>query len=72
MEPTPRPALPPSADDDTLHFELLVQPETHATAWHAALQPLGGGARVEFDTPLALARFLAQFLNPRSPSRGLR
>ena len=63
---------PSPADDDTLRFELTVRPETHAGGWRAVLQPVGGGTRVEFDTPLALARFLAQFLNPKPASRGLR
>jgi hypothetical protein len=62
--------LPP--DSPALHYELLVQPQTPSCGWHAALRPLAGGPTVEFDTPLALARYVAQFLEPTATTRGLR
>lgn len=56
-----------------IHFELDVQPQTAILPWHAVLRRAGGDERVEFDSPLALARHLAQFLAPESnPQRGLR
>jgi len=55
-----------------IHYELDVQPQTAARAWHAVLRRADGES-AEFDSPLALARHLAQFLvdDPR-PRRGLR
>lgn len=65
---TTRPPDPAAA----LHYELIVQPQTPRCGWQAALRPLDGGPTVRFDTPLALARYVAQFLEPGAPSRGLR
>jgi hypothetical protein len=60
-------------NEPPLHYELDVQPQTAARAWHAVLRPAGGEECVEFDSPLALARHLAQFLTPNpQPRRGLR
>ncbi len=60
-------------NEPLLHYELDVQPQTAARAWHAVLRRAGGEECVEFDSPLALARHLAQFLIPNpQPRRGLR
>jgi hypothetical protein len=61
-------APPPAAP---LHYTLELQPETAASPWRAVLRPAGVGVdpvaaddALVFDTPLALARHLAQFLVP--------
>lgn len=61
---SPAPAAP-------LHFTLELQPETATQPWRAVLQPAEAGGdpaaaddALVFDTPLALARHLAQFLAP--------
>lgn len=70
------PITPPAPRLPVLHFSLDVQPQTPTSPWRAVLrpQPEGpDGQPLEFDTPLALARYLAQFLlaNPQRPP-GLR
>ena len=56
-----------------IHYELYVQPQTAICAWHAVLRRAGGEECAEFDSPLALARHLAQFLvSDPQPRRGLR
>jgi hypothetical protein len=54
--------LPPAA---AVHFDLEVQPEHAGSPWRAVLKPRDGSAARMFDTPLALARFVAQFLDPK-------
>ncbi len=61
----------PPALAATLHYTLELQPETAAQPWRAVLRPAGAGVdpaaaddALVFDTPLALARHLAQFLAP--------
>jgi hypothetical protein len=61
---TPAPAAP-------LRYTLELQPETAAQPWRAVLRPAGAGVdpaaaddALVFDTPLALARHLAQFMAP--------
>lgn len=61
----PDASLPPAA---ALHFELEVQPETAGCPWRALLKPRNGEPAIEFDTPLALARYVAQFV--QSYARG--
>lgn len=63
---------PPDPVAAALHYELIVQPQTPRCGWHASLRPHDGGPTVQFDTPLALARYIAQFLEPGAHSRGLR
>jgi hypothetical protein len=70
------PTTPKGQRLPVLHFSLDVQPQTPTSPWHAVLRPEpdgAGGQALEFDTPLALARYLAQFLlaNPQQ-QRGLR
>ncbi|MDZ7651812.1 MAG: hypothetical protein U5L03_04270 [Burkholderiaceae bacterium] len=50
-------------------FVLTVQPETSADPWHARLLYAGGPEHLEFDSPLALVRHLAQ-LSATQPRRG--
>jgi hypothetical protein len=50
-------------------FVLTVQPETPAAPWHARLLYAGGPEHLEFDSPLALVRHLAQ-LSATQPRRG--
>jgi hypothetical protein len=57
-----------------LRYTLELQPETAAQPWRAVLRPAAAGfdplaaddapGALVFDTPLALARHLAQFLAP--------
>lgn len=54
---------------DEVVFVLTVQPETPATPWHARLLYAGGPEHLEFDSPLALVRHLAQ-LSATQPRRG--
>jgi hypothetical protein len=61
-------APPPAAP---LRYTLELQPETAAQPWRAVLRPAGAGVdpaapddALVFDTPLALARHLAQFMAP--------
>jgi hypothetical protein len=44
-------------------YELRVQPETAGRAWHATLER-EGEARLEFESPLELARHLANLREP--------
>lgn len=50
-------------------FVLTVQPESPAAPWHARLLYAGGPEHLEFDSPLALVRHLAQ-LSATQPRRG--
>ena len=50
-----------------LHFSLAVQLETPQQVWHATLVRMG--VRLEFQSPLELARYLATL---REPSLGNR
>jgi hypothetical protein len=61
------------SDDVTgvIRLELELQPETATHRWHAVLQGTDG-VRLEFDTPLALARHLASWNEPTNDQRGLR
>jgi hypothetical protein len=54
-----------------IRLELEVQPETATRRWHAVVRH-DDGRRLEFDTPLALARHLASWNEPSSEQRGLR
>ena len=62
----------PQAQDPFVHrFELDIQCETAEQAWHATLTTRGGRGQLEFDTPMALMRALAQLtLRPRFGSDG--
>lgn len=69
--PAPAPTAP-------RHYTLELQPETAAQPWRAVLRPARAAVdpraaedALVFDTPLALARHLAQFLAPPRRS-GLR
>lgn len=50
-------------------FVLTVQPQTQAAPWHARLLYAGDPEYLEFDSPLALVRHLAQ-LSATQPRRG--
>jgi hypothetical protein len=50
-------------------FVLTVQPESPAAPWHARLLYADGPQQLEFDSPLALVRHLAQ-LSATQPRRG--
>jgi hypothetical protein len=54
-----------------IKYELRVQPETSRRAWHATLER-EGEARLEFESPLELARHLANLQEPWSSSGKLR
>lgn len=56
-------------------FELELQPQTAAQPWRATLRQPGSDRVVQFDSPLDLARHLAQLTldEPTAPRhRGLR
>lgn len=55
--------------NDEVVFVLTVQPETPAAPWHARLLYADGPQQLEFDSPLALVRHLAQ-LSATQPRRG--
>lgn len=58
-------------DAGAIRLELELQPETATRRWHAVVRG-ADGVRVEFDTPLALARHLASWNEPNNDQRGLR
>jgi hypothetical protein len=66
------------ANDDipaALIFVLAVSPETGTRRWSASLLrhvPGKAAEQLEFDNPLALARFLAQMTMRTPPREGLR
>jgi hypothetical protein len=51
---------PPPVVHERLHFELEVAPPAPGSAWHATLLVPASGVRTEFDTPVALLRYLVQ------------
>lgn len=62
-------AGPAPAPAARLHYTLELQPETAAQPWRAVLRragvdPAAADDALVFETPLALARHLAQFLAP--------
>lgn len=59
----------PRKANDEVVFVLTVQPETPAAPWHARLLYADGPQQLEFDSPLALVRHLAQ-LSATQPRRG--
>ncbi|WP_157202569.1 hypothetical protein [Calidithermus chliarophilus] len=52
-------------------LRLRIRPETAEQPWHATLEDREGSGRLEFDSPLELARHLAQVghLEPRGKLR---
>ncbi len=54
-----------------IKYELRVQPEIAGRAWHATLER-EGETRLEFESPLELARHLANLQEPWSSSGKLR
>lgn len=50
-------------------FRLLVQPEAQDQPWHATLEKADHSERLEFDSPLELARHLANLGNPAPKGR---
>jgi hypothetical protein len=59
----------PAQPREEVVFVLTVQPESPAAPWHARLLYAGGPEQLEFDSPLALVRHLAQ-LSAKQPRRG--
>lgn len=50
-------------------YRLWVYPETQDQPWHATLEQSDPSERLEFDSPLELARHLANLTNPIPPGR---
>ncbi len=61
----PRPNLPQLLQE----YRLWVYPEAQGQPWHATLENSDRSERLEFDSPLELARHLANLTNPTPRGR---
>ncbi|RIH84823.1 hypothetical protein [Calidithermus roseus] len=63
--------MKPPLSPGVLQFWLSIRPETAEQPWHATLENRERFERVEFDSPLELARHLAHLgqLEPKSKLR---
>ncbi|WP_337871351.1 hypothetical protein [Meiothermus sp.] len=50
-------------------YRLWVYPEAQGQPWHATLEKVDQSERLEFDSPLELARYLANLTHPTPRGR---
>ncbi|MCX7784068.1 MAG: hypothetical protein N2318_10565 [Meiothermus sp.] len=62
-------ATQPTAPHLLREYRLWVYPETQSQPWHATLEKTDHSERLEFDSPLELARHLSSLTNPTPRGR---